>query len=95
MNSKLNGKIINLVTNDGARLESIVFFLPYILIAPIQAIIVVYILILKIDKSFLSGLFLLSLLIPVQTVFAKVYSHFRYTFNFKLFLEYVFKKARI
>lgn len=78
LNSKLNGKMINLVTNDGARLESIVFFLPYIVIAPIQAIVIVNILIAKIDKSFLSGLFLLLVLIPVQTILAKVYSHFRY-----------------
>ena len=73
--------MINLVTNDGARLESIVYFLPYIVIAPVQAIVIVNILILKIDKSFLSGLFLLLVLIPVQSIFAKAYSHFRYEFD--------------
>ncbi len=77
LNTKLNGKIVNLMTNDAQQIEEMVHFLPYFIISPLQTILVIYILIEKVDKSFLSGLFILISFIPMQIISGKLFSYFK------------------
>jgi ATP-binding cassette subfamily C (CFTR/MRP) protein 4 len=77
LNTKLNGKIVNLITNDAQHIEEMVFFLPYFIISPLQTIFVIHILIQNVDKSFLSGLFILLSLIPIQIISGKLFSNFK------------------
>jgi hypothetical protein len=69
---------MSLLATDAARLENFFIFLPYFLISPIQSIFIIYIMIEKVDKSFLSGLFLLLLFIPIQSILGKVYDFIKY-----------------
>lgn len=77
LNTKLNGKIVNLITNDVQHIEEMVYFLPYFIISPLQTIVVIYILIEKVDKFFLSGLFILLSFIPMQIISGKLFSFFK------------------
>ena len=74
---KIGGQIINLLANDGIRLEYSVFFLPYMVIAPIQTIIVIIMLVKIIDVSILSGLVLVLFAIPLQTITGKILDYLR------------------
>ena len=74
---KVSGQIINLLANDGMRIEVSVLFLPYIFIAPFQAIIVVIILVKIIDVSILSGLACILIAIPLQTITGKILDYLR------------------
>lgn len=76
-NDQLGGQILNMIANDGSRIELSVYFLPYLLIGPIQAIIIIIMLIKLIDLSVLSGLIVMMITIPAQTLLAKIYDRLR------------------
>ena len=67
------GKILNLMSSELMQLED----LPYVALAPLQTAAVVYILFYKVSSAFLSGVFILALLIPLQILSGKIYSHFK------------------
>lgn len=66
--NQLGGQLINMLSNDGTRIEYSVYFLPHLIIAPIQSVIILYILATSIDVSILSGLVIIVLAIPLQSV---------------------------
>ena len=63
--------------NDGTRIDNAVLFFPYLLIGPIQSIIIVFLLIKMIDASILSGLILLAFSIPAQALSGKLLDRLR------------------
>ena len=77
LDSQAGGQILNLLTNDLGRIENVFLFIPFILIGPLQAIAVIYLLVRMIDFSVLSGLFLMILIVPTQAIVGKIYDHFR------------------
>ena len=74
---KISGQIVNLLANDGTRIEYSVYFLPYLFIAPIQTIVVIILLVKIIDFSILSGLVCLLVAIPLQTLTGKILDYLR------------------
>lgn len=72
-----SGKIINLLANDGTRIEFSIFFAPYLFIGPIMAIVVLLYLIMAADYSILSGLLVLILTIPLQSFLGKLLGNIR------------------
>ena len=77
MDGQSGGQIMNLITNDIARLESLNIFIVYLILGPIQTAIIIYLLIYMIDISVLSGLIVMLLVVPTQAVGGKIYDHFR------------------
>jgi ATP-binding cassette subfamily C (CFTR/MRP) protein 4 len=71
------GQLINMVSNDAARIESSVYLISYILIAPLEALSVIFLLIYLIDLTVLSGLTLLVLALPLQAILGKVLNRIR------------------
>ncbi|RNA19404.1 multidrug resistance-associated 4, partial [Brachionus plicatilis] len=77
LDSKSAGDIINLLSTDATRIEFGMYFLPYLVTGPIQLVIVITILYLKVGATFLSGLLLLSLIVPAKWLILKQYNKFR------------------
>ena len=77
LNSDATGKMINLIANDSFNIEYILHLLPYLLIAPIQTIIVIYILLNKVNLTFLSGLLIILLFFPIQFISGKILSFYK------------------
>lgn len=77
LNSESGGQLINLLANDGGRVEFMLFFVPYLFIGPLQAIFTVIMLIKLIDVTILSGLFIMVIAIPSQSLLGKVYDRLR------------------
>jgi len=48
------------------------------MIGPLQAIIVVYLILSEIGVTFLAGFFLLLLILPVKALLAKIYNKYRH-----------------
>ena len=76
--NQLTGQIINLISNDVGRLETAPLFVGYLLIGPIQAIIVIFILLYLTNFSFVIGLSLLCVFLPLQSIASKIYDKLRY-----------------
>jgi hypothetical protein len=87
---KISGQIVNLLANDGTRIEYSVYFLPYLVIAPIQTLIVIIMLVKIIDVSILSGLVCLLIAIPLQTLTGKILDYLRQEIKFNLLNKIVF-----
>ena len=83
VDSSSNGQVINLLANDCGRFEGAIIFLPYIILGPLQALIIIAILIKLIDVSILTGLVVLAVAIPSQLLLSKAYDHTRYTYTQK------------
>ncbi|CAF0703154.1 unnamed protein product [Brachionus calyciflorus] len=66
--NQIGGQLLNMLSNDGTRIEYSVYFLPHLIVAPILSIIIVFILAKSIDLSILSGLLIIALAIPLQSV---------------------------
>ena len=82
--ANLDGQIINLIGNDGTRLENFLLYFPYIIIGPLQILIIIGLLIKMVDFSFLSGLILLFAFIPLQSLLGKILNRLRYMTFFYL-----------
>lgn len=65
--NQLGGQLINMLSNDGTRVEYSVYFIPHLIIAPLQSSIIIFILAETIDISILSGLVIIFLAIPLQS----------------------------
>ena len=78
MNNYSGGQILNLISNDGTRIESSVYFIPYLIVGPIEAIVITYIMAITIDVSILSGLVVLLIAIPAQSLLGKIFDKLRY-----------------
>lgn len=77
MDGQSGGQILNLLTNDLGRLEYVNLFVSYLFIAPLEAILIIYLLIYMIDVTVLSGLIIMLLVVPTQAICGKIYDHFR------------------
>lgn len=77
MNNNSSGQLLNLISNDASRLELVLPFLPYVIIGPIEVIVVIYIMIKTIDVSILFGLVVLAIVLPAQSLLGKVYDKLR------------------
>ena len=65
------------MSTDATRIEIGVLYLPYLLIGPIQIVVVVYVIMKKIGIWFLAGLLLLLIIVPMQALVAKAYNRYR------------------
>ena len=72
------GDICNLLAVDMTRIETGIMFVTYLLIGPIQSIIVVWVILHEIGVTFLAGFFLLILILPIKAILAKIYNTYRY-----------------
>lgn len=66
-----------MIANDCSRIESSVFMLPYLIIGPIQAIIIVIVMIKVVDIAFVLGVSVIFLIVPIQSILAKIFSKMR------------------
>ena len=78
VDSSSNGQVINLLANDCSRFEGAMIFLPYVVLGPLQALVIIFILMSLIDASILSGMIVLVVAIPSQLLLSKAYAHSRY-----------------
>jgi hypothetical protein len=74
-----SGQIINLLANDGSRIETSMLFSAYLLIGPMQVIFVVWMLIKLIDASILGGLIIMIIALPTQGLLGHLYDRLRYS----------------
>ena len=72
------GKILNLLSNDGFRIEGAFIFYHYLLIAPLLTITTAILLTKMVDLSILSGLLLLLIIVPLQSILGKVLTIYKY-----------------
>ena len=84
MNNEYSGKIINLLSNDATRVEMFHYFLPFLIISPIQAIIIIFLLIKFVNISILSGVVLLLIAIPAQSLSGKILDRLRFVLKLVL-----------
>ncbi|RMZ95933.1 putative multidrug resistance-associated lethal -like protein, partial [Brachionus plicatilis] len=75
--NQLGGQLINMLSNDGTRVEYSVYFIPHLIIAPLQSSIIIFILAESIDISILSGLVIIFLAIPLQSFLGNVIDKLR------------------
>jgi hypothetical protein len=79
-NKCLSGQLINLISNDGARLEVSLYYIPYFVIGPVQTLVIMYLLVTTIHVSILSGLVVLLVAIPFQSLLGKLFNRLRFFF---------------
>nr|APD26522.1 ATP-binding cassette transporter subfamily C member 4 X4 protein [Brachionus koreanus] len=75
--NQLGGQLINMLSNDGTRIEYSVYFIPHLIIAPLQSSIIIFILAETIDISILSGLVIIFLAIPLQSFLGNIIDKLR------------------
>jgi len=86
VNDQIGGQILNMIANDCSRIEMAFYFVPYLLIGPIQAITIIIMLFTLVDFTVLSGLVVLLFIIPIQSLLAKLLDRMRFDkFHFKIF----------
>lgn len=68
------GLLVSLLSTDAARLDLIFVFLPYFIIAPLQSAFVIYVMIDRVGFSFITGVLILLMFVPVQSILGKIYA---------------------
>ncbi|XP_067113164.1 ATP-binding cassette sub-family C member 4-like [Osmerus mordax] len=71
------GQIVNLLSNDVNKFDEVTIFLHYLWVGPLQAAAVIGLLWFEIGPSCLAGMALLVILMPVQTLFGRLFSSLR------------------
>lgn len=71
------GQMINLLSNDVARFDSSIRYLHYLWIAPLETIVIMYLLYYNAGLTSLSGFCLIALFMPLQMILGKLASKFR------------------
>ncbi|KAM8873018.1 ATP-binding cassette sub-family C member 4 [Synchiropus picturatus] len=71
------GQIVNLLSNDVNKFDDVTIFLHYLWVGPLQAAAVTGLLWQEIGPSCLAGMVVLLFLMPVQTLFGRLFSKFR------------------
>ncbi|XP_060923036.1 ATP-binding cassette sub-family C member 4-like [Limanda limanda] len=77
MGQTTTGQIVNLISNDANRLDEITLNLHYLWVGPLQAMVIIVFLWYEIGQSCLAGVAVVALMLPVQTVFGKLFGIFR------------------
>nr|UOU03343.1 ATP-binding cassette subfamily C4-4-2 [Brachionus rubens] len=75
--NNLNGQLLNMLSNDGTKLEYIVYFMSYLIVSPLESIAIVIILVKLVDVSILSGLIIIGISIPIQSLVGKIVDKLR------------------
>ncbi|XP_062383443.1 multidrug resistance-associated protein 4 isoform X2 [Sardina pilchardus] len=71
------GQIVNLLSNDVNKFDQVTIFLHYLWVGPLQAAVVIGLLWQEIGPSCLAGMAVLLFLMPLQTMFGRLFSTFR------------------
>ncbi|CAL8390196.1 unnamed protein product, partial [Gadus morhua 'NCC'] len=71
------GQIVNLLSNDVNKFDEVTLYLHFLWLGPLQALAVMLLLLFLIGPSCLAGMTVLVVLIPVQTVFGRLFSTLR------------------
>ncbi|XP_056895808.1 ATP-binding cassette sub-family C member 4-like isoform X2 [Takifugu flavidus] len=71
------GQIVNLLSNDVNRFDEVTLYLHFLWISPLQVATVIILLLYVIGPSCLAGMSVLFILMPVQTVFGRLFSTLR------------------
>jgi ATP-binding cassette subfamily C (CFTR/MRP) protein 4 len=77
MDAGSSGQLINIISTDCARVEYSILFLPFIFVAPVELAFVVAILVNTVDPTILSGLIVVAVALPIQSLLGKVFDHMR------------------
>ncbi|KAI7808003.1 multidrug resistance-associated protein 4 [Triplophysa rosa] len=77
MGQTTTGQIVNLLSNDVNKFDELTLFLHFLWVGPLQAAAVVGLLWQEIGPSCLVGMAVLVFLMPLQTMFGKLFSKFR------------------
>lgn len=75
--NQLGGQLLNMLSNDATRIEFSVYFVPYLVVGPLEAIATAILLTKMIDVSVLSGLVIIAIAIPTQAALGKVLDKIR------------------
>jgi ATP-binding cassette subfamily C (CFTR/MRP) protein 4 len=79
MDNSASGQLTNIISTDCARVESCILFSPYIFIAPVELVVVVCLLVNVVHWSMLTGLLVIALALPFQSLLGKVFDNLRRT----------------
>uniref|UniRef100_A0A671RX07 Cystic fibrosis transmembrane conductance regulator n=1 Tax=Sinocyclocheilus anshuiensis TaxID=1608454 RepID=A0A671RX07_9TELE len=77
MGQTTTGQIVNLLSNDVNKFDELTIFLHYLWMGPLQAAAVIGLLWQEIGASCLAGMAVLIFLMPLQTMFGKLFSKYR------------------
>uniref|UniRef100_G3PLJ6 Multidrug resistance-associated protein 4 n=1 Tax=Gasterosteus aculeatus aculeatus TaxID=481459 RepID=G3PLJ6_GASAC len=77
MGKTTTGQIVNLLSNDVNKFDDVTIFLHFLWVGPLQAAVVVGLLWVEIGPSCLAGMVVLLFLMPMQTMFGRLFSTFR------------------
>lgn len=77
MGKTTTGQIVNLLSNDVMKFDEVTIFLHFLWVGPLQAAVVVGLLWSEIGPSCLAGMVVLMFLMPMQTMFGRLFSKFR------------------
>ncbi|KAM3584831.1 uncharacterized protein V6R79_000382 [Siganus canaliculatus] len=77
MGRTTTGQIVNLLSNDVNRFDEVTLNLHYLWVGPVQAVVIIAFLWCEIGPSCLAGVAIITLLVPVQTWFGKLFGKFR------------------
>uniref|UniRef100_A0A6Q2X659 Cystic fibrosis transmembrane conductance regulator n=1 Tax=Esox lucius TaxID=8010 RepID=A0A6Q2X659_ESOLU len=77
MGKTTTGQIVNLLSNDVNRFDEVTIFLHFLWAGPLQAAAVLGLLWSEIGPSCLAGMAVLLILMPIQTMFGRLFSKFR------------------
>ncbi|XP_067315093.1 ATP-binding cassette sub-family C member 4-like [Pseudorasbora parva] len=77
MGQTTTGQIVNLLSNDVNKFDEVTVFLHYLWVGPLQAAAVIGLLWQEIGPSCLAGMAVLVFLMPLQTMFGKLFSKYR------------------
>ncbi|XP_061082797.1 multidrug resistance-associated protein 4 [Conger conger] len=77
MGKTTTGQIVNLLSNDVNKFDEVTIFLHFLWAGPLQAAAVIGLLWYEIGPSCLAGMAVLLFLLPLQTLFGRLFSSFR------------------
>ncbi|XP_026112988.1 ATP-binding cassette sub-family C member 4 [Carassius auratus] len=77
MGQTTTGHIVNLLSNDVNKFDEVTIFLHFLWVGPLQAAAVIGLLWQEIGASCLAGMAVLIFLMPLQTMFGKLFSKYR------------------
>ncbi|KTF72140.1 hypothetical protein cypCar_00047664 [Cyprinus carpio] len=84
MGQTTTGQIVNLLSNDVNKFDELTIFLHFLWVGPLQAAAVIGLLWQEIGASCLAGMAVLIFLMPLQTMFGKLFSKYRYNLRITL-----------
>ncbi|XP_043988335.1 ATP-binding cassette sub-family C member 4-like isoform X1 [Gambusia affinis] len=71
------GQIVNLLSNDVNKFDEVTLYLHFLWLGPLQAVFVILLLLYVIGPSCLAGMAILFILMPIQTMFGRLFSRLR------------------